>query len=91
MAADSTGMMPGPDDNANEIDVERILEEVKQVPTDLRRKLIEQVIETTTQAHMDTVTPTREKVRDANEKWSRKQMEGPIVSHSITDCFLTYL
>lgn len=68
-----------PDDNANEIDVERIMEEVKQVPSDMRQRLIDEVIETVTQAHLETVTPTHQKVQEANERFMKKQMEGHLV------------
>jgi len=55
--------LPEADANANEIDVERILEEVKHVPSALRQELIDQVVQTVGEAHLSTVTPTKEKVR----------------------------
>ena len=76
-------MLPEPDANANEIDVERILEEVKQVPSELRQRLIDQVVETVTAAHMETVTPTKQRVQEANDRIAQKKMEGPLVSHCI--------
>lgn len=73
--------LPEPDANANEIDVERILEEVKHVPSALREELIDQVIQTVGEAHLATVTPTRQKVREANEKFAQKKLDGFLVSH----------
>jgi len=69
-----------PDANANEIDVERIMEEVKQVPSALRQQLIDQVIESVSKAHLETVTPTRAKVAIAEEIYMQKMKEGPLVS-----------
>lgn len=70
-----------PDDNANEIDVERLLEEAKHVPSELRQKLIDHVLETVAAAHMDTVTPTRQKVKEANERLANMhKADGPLVS-----------
>ncbi|XP_052779757.1 retinoic acid receptor gamma-like isoform X2 [Mya arenaria] len=71
-------VFPEPDPNANEINVERILEEVKQVPSALRQQLIETVIDQVSKAHMETVTPTREKVAEAEESFRRKMIEGLI-------------
>ncbi|XP_053377081.1 uncharacterized protein LOC123529961 isoform X2 [Mercenaria mercenaria] len=68
--------LPEPDDNANEIDIERIMEEVKHVPSSLRQQLIDQVIQTVSEAHMATVTPTRQKVAEADEKFAKKVLEG---------------
>ncbi|KAH3848493.1 thyroid hormone receptor alpha-like [Dreissena polymorpha] len=64
------------DANANEIDVERILEEVKQVPSLLRQQLINLVVDTVGVAHLETVTPTRKKVAEANEKFLMKVRSG---------------
>lgn len=75
-------LMPDADDNANQIDVERILETVKQVPSALRQQLIDHVIDTIGQAHMETVTPTREKVAEANKNFARKMAEGQIPDFS---------
>lgn len=71
---------PEPDDNANEVDVVRILEEVKQVPSALRQQLINQVVDTVGIAHLETVTPTRKKVAEANEKFMMKIRSGMMVS-----------
>ncbi|KAL4226753.1 hypothetical protein ACF0H5_014733 [Mactra antiquata] len=65
-----------PDANANEIDVERILEEVKHVPSELRKELIDTVLQTVGEAHLATVTPTRQKVEEAHEKFAKKMSEG---------------
>lgn len=61
--------LPEQDDNANEIDVERIMEEVKHVPSALRQDLIDQVIATVSEAHLATVTPTVRKVAEADERF----------------------
>lgn len=73
---------PDPDENANanEIDVDRILEEVKQVPSLLRQQLINLVVDTVGVAHLETVTPTRKKVAEANEKFMTKIRTGMMVS-----------
>ncbi|XP_052284601.1 uncharacterized protein LOC127881013 isoform X3 [Dreissena polymorpha] len=87
---------PEPDDNANEIDVLRILEEVKQVPSALRQQLIDQVVETVGIAHLETVTPTRRKVAEANQKFMMKMQSGlmpdmskmPADTHKIWEKFV---
>ncbi|XP_060576196.1 ecdysone-induced protein 75B-like isoform X2 [Ruditapes philippinarum] len=68
--------LPEPDDNANEIDIERIMEEVKQVPSELRQQLIDQVIQTVSEAHLTTVTPTRAKVAEADRNFAEKITRG---------------
>lgn len=70
------GHSPDADDNANEIDVERILEEVKQVPSALRQELIEQVITTVGEAHFATVKPTYKTVAEANARFLQKINTG---------------
>lgn len=70
--------LPEPDDNANEIDIERIMEEVKHVPSALRQQLIDQVIQTVSEAHLATVTPTRQKVAEANERFEQKMSHGSL-------------
>ena len=72
--------LPEPDPNANFIDVDRILEEVKQVPSDLRGQLIEQVIETVGEAHMLTVRPTYASVAEANARLEQMKADGELVS-----------
>ena len=72
---------PEGDDNANEIDVERIMEEVKQVPSQLREQLIQQVIITVGDAHMATVRPTYERVAEANERFVQKIQDHGMVSY----------
>lgn len=76
--------LPEPDDNANEIDIERIMEEVKHVPSALRQQLIDQVIQTVSEAHLATVTPTWQKVAEANERFEQKMADGSLVRFSIT-------
>lgn len=72
--------LPEPDPNANFIDVDRILEEVKQVPSDLRSQLIEQVIETVGDAHLNTVRPTYASVAEANKRLEKMKADGELVS-----------
>ena len=74
--------LPEPDPNANFIDIDRILEEVKQVPSDLRSQLIEQVIETVGDAHMATVRPTYQSVAEANARLEKMKADGELVSRS---------
>ncbi|KAK3587111.1 hypothetical protein CHS0354_023564 [Potamilus streckersoni] len=57
-----------PDPNANVIDVDRILEEVKQVPSEMRKKLMDQVMENVIEAHFQTCKPTYQAVADANQR-----------------------
>lgn len=68
------------DANGNEIDVERILEMVKQVPSALRQQLIDHVITSVSEAHLTTVTPTVKKVAEAEERIAKKKLEGKFVS-----------
>lgn len=72
--------LPEPDPNANFIDVDRILEEVKQIPSELRSQLIEQVIETVSEAHLATVRPTYKSVAEANARLERMKADGELVS-----------
>ena len=72
--------LPEPDPNANFIDLDRILEEVKQVPSDLRSQLIEQVIETVGDAHLNTVRPTYASVAEANKRLEKMKADGELVS-----------
>lgn len=72
--------MSQPDDNANEIDIERIMEEVKQVPSALRQELMTQVITTVGDAHLATVVPTHKKVAEANERFAKKMSTMQMVS-----------
>ena len=76
--------LPEPDPNANFIDVDRILEEVKQVPSDLRSQLIEQVLETVSEAHMATVRPTYKTVAEANARLERMKADGELVSNFLS-------
>ena len=72
--------LPEPDPNANFIDVDRILEEVRQVPSELRGQLIEQVINTVGEAHMATVRPTYASVAEANVRLEKMKADGEMVS-----------
>ncbi|KAL5013634.1 hypothetical protein ScPMuIL_007904 [Solemya velum] len=57
-----------PDPNANEINIDQILEEVQQIISDTRRQLIEQVTESAISAHFQTCKPTYQAVSEASQR-----------------------
>lgn len=62
-----------------ETDPSKLLEEVRQGPSDVRRALIEQVTESVVEAHFQTCNPTYQNVAEANERFAEKMAAGDLV------------
>lgn len=71
-----------------ETDATKLLEEVRQGPTDVRRALIEQVTESVVEAHFQTCNPTYQNVAEANDRFAEKMASGDLVSTLWWCCFL---
>ena len=65
------------------IDAVKILDDVKQIPSEIRRTLIDQVTESVVEAHFSTCNPTYQNVSEANERLQLKIDNGEMVSVQI--------
>nr|XP_034306943.1 retinoic acid receptor gamma-like isoform X1 [Crassostrea gigas] len=65
-----------------ETDATKLLEEVRQGPTDVRRALIEQVTESVVEAHFQTCNPTYQNVAEANDRFAEKMASGDLPDFS---------
>jgi hypothetical protein len=78
--------------NANINATERLTDEVRQVPSDFRQKLINHVTRDTTDAHFHTCTPTHQSVSEANQRFERMKAEGGMVSlNNTTGSVLSFI
>lgn len=69
-----------PDPNANEINIDQILEEVQQSVSDTRKQLIDQVTESAISAHFQTCKPTYQSVTEASQKIEEMKANMVMVS-----------
>jgi hypothetical protein len=82
-----------PDNDVEEIietDPSRMLEEVRQGPSDVRRALIEQVTESVVEAHFQTCNPTYQNVAEANERFAEKMAAGDLVGTHALLCIVSF-
>ena len=62
-----------------EMNPAKLLDEVRQGPSDVRRALIEQVTESVVEAHFQTCNPTYQNVAEANDRFAEKMASGDMV------------
>ncbi|KAK3101181.1 hypothetical protein FSP39_001572 [Pinctada imbricata] len=79
------GAAPMEDDELDSylvIDAQKILEDVRQPPSEVRRTLIDQVTESVVEAHFSTCNPTYQNVAEANERFQEKMEKGELPDFS---------
>lgn len=67
------------EDNTFSIDIEKIMLEVVKKPSDIRRRLIDQVTEEVVAAHFKTCKPTYQNVREANLRIEKLKAQNMMV------------
>lgn len=82
MTPDSNANVDNTDSMFTPVDITKILEQARQMPSDFRKSLIDQVTESVVEAHFQTCKPTYQAVQEANERMMEKQMRNLLVSSS---------
>ena len=73
----STSNSPYPDSVPSPLNLDTLLDEARQPPTPDRKELIDQVVDTVIEAHMNTCNYTTEKVKAGIEKFILNQSNSP--------------
>lgn len=76
MTPDSNANVDNTDSMFTPVDITKILEQARQMPSDFRKSLIDQVTESVVEAHFQTCKPTYQAVQEANERMMEKQMRN---------------